>query len=78
MLLCRLLYIAEVPQKEAGSPLDKFCYKETWGEQLAQHSRGVVIVGSISPPTLAPLLHRQSGISCAQVCLLPGKCRHTV
>ncbi|CDJ60557.1 acylamino-acid-releasing enzyme, putative [Eimeria maxima] len=37
----RLLYIAEVPQKEAGSPLDKFCYKETWGEQLAQHSRGV-------------------------------------
>ncbi|CDJ36675.1 acylamino-acid-releasing enzyme, putative [Eimeria mitis] len=67
----RLLYIAETQQKEASSPFDNFCYKDTWGEQLLQHSRGVVVVGSISPPALVPLQHRQRGVSCAQACFIP-------
>ncbi|CDI81805.1 acylamino-acid-releasing enzyme, putative [Eimeria acervulina] len=65
------LYVAEESPKEAPSPLDNFCYKDTWGEQLLQHSRGVVLVGSISPPALAPLQHRERGVSCAQASFVP-------
>lgn len=63
----RLLYVAEAAQKDACPPLDSYLYKDTWGEQLLQHSRGRVVVGSITPPTLAPLQPRHRSASYAQV-----------
>ncbi|CDJ66733.1 acylamino-acid-releasing enzyme, putative [Eimeria necatrix] len=66
-----LLYVAETPQKDACPPLDNYLYKDTWGEQLLQHSRGRVVVGSITPPTLVPLQPRQRSASYAQASFVP-------
>lgn len=66
-MLLRFLYVAESGPSEGGSPLDRFVYKETWGEQLQQHSSGVVIVGSVSPAAVASIRRKDVDGSYCQV-----------
>lgn len=64
-------YVAEAAPAETKGHLDGFLYKDTWGEQLLQHSKGSLFLGSVVPSFLTSIEPRDHRASYAQVSFVP-------
>ncbi|KAL8272873.1 hypothetical protein Esti_003182 [Eimeria stiedai] len=64
-------YTAEVASPESKGPLDGFLYKDIWGEQLLNHSKGRVFVGRLSPSVLTHIEPRDVEASYCQASFIP-------